>query len=363
MKIILSVLIIFSLTVPSLAELTPGTPAPDFPKNSIWLGGRSHSFKTDLKGKVVLVDFWEYTCINCIRTFPHLKELYERYHKFGFEIIGVHKGEFAFASIAENVMSAYKRFKLPYPGIADVNDKVWDEYNCNTWPDSYLVDGKGIIQLNHQGEGNYGELEKQIQKLLKQIHPGLNFSNYKIPTDKDLFAAGCGKQSDEIYIGYERGNLWGGNIANREGFKAGKTVFYKPTSKRVERGFFVQGKWHNGPDSFTSVASSSDKNSVSLGITYYGRDVYSVLGDKEKFPVDLFVTRDGKPIPQSMRGKDIKVNEHGETYIRINEPRMYYIITKENSSEHELKFFPAEKGVSIYSFTFGNKCLENFDRL
>ncbi|HUX60152.1 MAG TPA: redoxin domain-containing protein, partial [Ignavibacteriaceae bacterium] len=331
--------------------------------NSIWLGGGSHSFKTDLKGKVVLVDFWEYTCINCIRTFPHLKELYRRYHKYGFEIIGVHKGEFAFASIAANVEAAYKRFKLPYPGIADVNDKVWNEYNCNTWPDSYLVDGSGVIRLNHQGEGNYGELEMQIQKLLKQIHPELNFSNYRIPPDIDLFSKGCGKQSDEIYIGYERGGLWGGKIANSEGFKDDKIVFYKPTTKRVQRGFFVQGKWHNGPDSFTSVSSSSSKDIVSLGITYYGRDVYSVLGDKEKHPVDIIVTRDGKPVPKSMCGKDMRINKEGETYIRIFEPRMYYIITKENANKHELKFFPAEAGVSIYSFTFGNKCLENFDRL
>lgn len=363
MRFIISVFLVLALSISSFAELTPGTKAPDFPRNSIWLGGGSHSFKTDLKGKVVLVDFWEYTCINCIRTFPHLKELYRRYHKYGFEIIGVHKGEFAFASIAANVEAAYKRFKLPYPGIADVNDKVWNEYNCNTWPDSYLVDGSGVIRLNHQGEGNYGELEMQIQKLLKQIHPELNFSNYRIPPDIDLFSKGCGKQSDEIYIGYERGGLWGGKIANSEGFKDDKIVFYKPTTKRVQRGFFVQGKWHNGPDSFTSVSSSSSKDIVSLGITYYGRDVYSVLGDKEKHPVDIIVTRDGKPVPKSMCGKDMRINKEGETYIRIFEPRMYYIITKENANKHELKFFPAEAGVSIYSFTFGNKCLENFDRL
>jgi thiol-disulfide isomerase/thioredoxin len=269
------------------AELTPGTPAPDFPKNAIWLNGSSHSFKTDLKGKVVLVDFWEYTCINCIRTFPHLKELYKKYHDYGFEIIGVHTGEFAIASIESNLQAAYKRFKLPYPAIADINEEVWNAYNCNTWPDSYLIDGEGIIRLVHQGEGNYAELERQIQKLLIKKHPGLNFSNIKINPDIDFSAKSCGPESDEIYVGYERGNIWGGQIANREGFQPNKIVDYKHTSIRVKRGFFVQGKWKDEADAFTSVEPSNPKKIVSLGISYYGRDVYSVLGSSSGKPVNL----------------------------------------------------------------------------
>ncbi len=361
-KIIFIIILIFS-SISLLAELTPGTPAPKFPKNAIWLGGGSHSFSTDLKGKVVLVDFWEYTCINCIRTFPHLKELYKRYHKYGFEIIGVHKGEFAFASKVANVEAAYKRFKLPYPAIADINDVVWNEYNCNTWPDSFLIDRNGIIRLVHQGEGNYAELEKEIRKLLRQNHPELNFSDIKITPDKPMFGPKCGPESDEIYVGYERGDLWGGKFANPQGYHEDKTINYKPTKIRVERGFFVQGKWHNGPDAFTSVSSSTPKNIVSLGITYYGSDVYSVLGRNSKNPVNVIVTRDGKPVPPSKRGQDVKVNKNGETYITINQPRMYYVITKENENKHELKFYPEDSGISIYSFTFGNKCQQNFDRL
>lgn len=363
MKLLFAVFILLISSVSILAELTPGTPAPNFPKEAIWFGGGSHSFNTDLKGKVVLVDFWEYTCINCIRTFPHLKELYNRYHKYGLEIIGVHKGEFAFASITENVAAAYKRFKLPYPAIADVKDKVWTAFDCNTWPDSFLIDRNGIIRLVHQGEGNYAKLEEQIQKLLKQNNPGINFSNIKIVPDVDSFAKNCGPESEEIYIGYERGNLWGGQIANREGYHQNKVVDYKPTSKRVKRGFFVQGKWNNGPDSFTSVSSGSSDKIVSLGINYYGRDVYAVLGKKANKPMELIVIRDDKPIPEQLRGKDVKVNKEGQTYISIDEPRMYYVVTKENDNKHELRFYPEEAGVSIYSFTFGNKCLENFDHL
>ncbi len=345
------------------AELTPGTPAPEFPKDAIWLDGTPHSFATDLKGKVVLVDFWEYTCINCIRTFPHLKELYTRYHRYGFEIVGVHKGEFAFASEADKVRNAYKRLKLPYPAIADTKDAVWNLYDCNSWPDSFLIDGDGIIRDAHQGEGDYSKLETDIQRLLKQKHPELDFSGITITPDRDVEAAGCGTKSEEIYVGYERGSSWGGQIANREGFRNNKVVNYAPTKRRVKRGFFAEGKWLNRPDDFESVAPSTPQATVSLGITYHGRDVFAVFDRSVNGPVTLVVTRDGKPVPEAIRGQDVRMDRDGRTIITIDESRMYYVITREDDRNHELRFFPLAAGARICSFTFGNKCEETFDRL
>lgn len=360
----LTAIVLFTLFgISAFAELTPGTPAPDFPKDARWLGGGKLSFASELKGKVVLVDFWEYTCINCIRTFPHLKELYARYHQYGFEIVGVHKGEFGFASRVDKVALAYKRFKLPYPTVIDVSDAVWTLYDCNSWPDSFLIDRDGVIRDVHQGEGDYGKLEREIQHLLKQKHPDLDFSNITVPPDNPIFGIDCGQQSEEIYVGYERGSSWGGQIANKEGFRKDKVVAYARTSKRVERGFFVEGKWRNDPDDFESVSASTSDATVSLGITYFGRDAYAVLGRSSGKPVQLAVTRDGMPLPASMRGQDVKVDKNGQTLITIDESRMYYVVTKEDDQKHELKFFPQSAGVCIFSFTFGNKCLENFGRL
>lgn len=366
MKRVLSILsLLIALTVvPLTAELTPGTPAPEFPANAIWLGthGRPISMKS-LRGKVVIVDFWEYTCINCIRTFPHLKEWYRRYHRLGLEIIGVHKGEFAFASQAANVRRAYLRFKLPYPAIADVNDRVWDAYDCNTWPDTFLIDRKGVIRYVHQGEGEYGKFEREIQKLLKEGHPDLDLTRFAIPPDHPLFGPSCGEESAETYIGYARGSLWGGEISNPQGFEPDRVVDYRPTTNRVTRGFFVQGKWRNEADDFESVTASTAKNPVSLGIDYRGRDVYAVLDRGARHPVAVTVLRDGKPIPRGMRGKDIRVDKNGQTYIEIDAPRMYYVVTKEDAGKHELVFEPRAAGVRICSFTFGNRCLADFDRL
>lgn len=364
LKSLVFTLFILTYSVTVFAELTPGTPAPEFPKNAIWIGtnGKTLSME-ELKGKVVLIDFWEYTCINCVRTFPHLKEWYNRYHKYGLEIIGVHKGEFDFASDPENVKRAYKRFKLPYPAIADVHDKIWDLYDSNFWPNSFLIGRDGIIREVHHGEGDYGKFEKEIQNLLKQGHPELDFSKYDIPPDKPLFGPGCGEESDEIYVGYLRGSKWGGEIANSEGFKPEETIDYAETENRVDRGFFVKGRWTNRKDFFESLTPSKPDDIPYLGIAYRGRDVYSVLSRYTEKPAILVVTRDGMPIPESMRGQDITEDSQGRTVIKIDEPRMYYVVTKEDDKPHELRFFPKTDGIRIYSFTFGNKCLEDFDRL
>ena len=215
----------------------------------------------------------------------------------------------------------------------------------------------------HQGEGNYGSFEREIQRLLQQGHRELDFSKFVIQPDAPLFGPACGPESPEIYVGFERGALWGGQMANHQDFHAKKVVDYAPTTKRVKRGFFVAGEWRNHADDFESVSGSRPEKEVYLGITYQGRAVYAVFNRSSKGPVELVVTRDGRPIPAPLRGKDVWVDAHGETLITIGEPQMYYVITQEDSSAHELQFLPKSGGVRICSFTFGNRCLENFDRL
>jgi thiol-disulfide isomerase/thioredoxin len=190
---------LFLGVLPAFAELPPGSWAPEFPKDAIWLGVRgSAPTMKGLRGKVVIVDFWEYTCINCIRTFPHLKEWYQRYHSAGLEVIGVHKGEFQFASDPENVRRAYDRFQLPYPSIVDVRDVVWRAYDSNSWPNSFLIDRRGLIHEVHQGEGNYGSFEREIQRPLQEGHRELDFSKFVIQPDAPLSGPACGPQSPEI---------------------------------------------------------------------------------------------------------------------------------------------------------------------
>ncbi len=318
----------------------------------------------ELRGKVVIVDFWEYTCINCVRTFPHLKEWYRRYHASGLEIVGVHKGEFGFASDPENVSRAAARFALPYPVIADTRSEIWRAYDCNSWPDTFVVDRAGIIREVHKGEGDYGKEERLLQELLKQGHKDLDFSTYAIPEDRPIEGKGCGDVSPETYVGAARGALWGGRIANPEGFHDGRIVDYKPTEVRVVRGFFAQGPWKNRPDDFEAAEDPAPSRPVSLGISYRGKEVYAVLDRSTKDPVDVAVLRNGVPIPPAQRGRDVHELPDGTTVITIDESRMYYVVASEDdTATHELLLAPAKKGARICSFTFTNRCLLDFDRL
>lgn len=361
---LLSLLVLALGSSASNAEIGPPKPAPEFPKNLKWESDDNKPLTmAQLKGHVVIVDFWDYTCINCIRTFPHLKQWYDRYHDFGLDIIGVHKGEFKFAKDADNVAQAYDRFKLPYPNIADTDDKVWNLYECNVWPDEFLIDRSGIVRVNHQGEGPYADFEHDIQILLKQGHEELDFSKIKIDKDPPAVGPAVGSISLETYIGTSRAEWANGKIANAEGLKPGKTVDYAATEKRVMHGFFAQGPWINQPDDFQAAAANSDAKPVHLGLDYVARDVYGVFDRASEKPAILVVTRDDKPIPADQRGKDIQVNDKGETYLTIDDPRMYYIITKEDDLGHELVFTPQSEGVRICSFTFGSKSTQNFDRL
>jgi thiol-disulfide isomerase/thioredoxin len=346
------------------AELTPGTPAPDFAGNHAWFNSRPLSLKNELKGKVVLVDFWEYTCINCIRTLPALKRIYSRYKPYGFEIIGVHAPEFDFAYKPENVSIGTSRQRIPWPVVVDSDFSIWRAYDSNSWPNKFLIDSRGIISRHHAGEGAYAELERQVRDELKKANPKVTFpSTWVIPPDSsDFDPARCGSMSEETYVGASRGSRWGGEIANREGFRPGKAVLYVSVPRQVKRGFFAHGLWKNNPDDFEHGRSATAPRDY-VGMRYHGHEVYVVMNLKSGTTSRVYVTRDGKPVPSARRGVDVKADAGGRSYIHVREGRMYYAIQGEDAGQHELRLYATDRGVAINSFTFGNRCLTKFDRL
>jgi thiol-disulfide isomerase/thioredoxin len=159
---------LFAMGAPLLARTLV---LPEFSGVTHWLNTSKPVDRASLKGKVVLVDFWTYSCINCIRSVPHLKQLYEKYHGQGLEIIGVHTPEFHFEKDVNNVQAAIQKFGIPYPVAMDDNYQMWDAFASRSWPSVYLTDREGVIRYRHFGEGNEAEVEKQIQELLSQNNP------------------------------------------------------------------------------------------------------------------------------------------------------------------------------------------------
>ncbi len=365
---ILAVLVLalfLAAPAPARAELTPGTPAPDFTGNKVWINSPPLSLKKGLEDKIVLVDFWEYTCINCIRTLPALKKIYERYKPYGFVILGVHAPEFDFAYKPDNVAIGVKRQHIPWPVVVDSDFSIWRAYDSNSWPNKFLIGANGIISRQHSGEGGYGELERQIRDEIRKRNPQAAFpAAWTLPPDEDDFSPSrCGTMSEETYVGTTRGSRWGGEIANREGFEPGKTVNYVSMPRQVRRGFFAHGLWKNDPDDFEHARSTSAPRDY-IGIRYSGSEVYVVMNRRKVAgPSRVYVTRDQKPIPARRRGVDVQVDARGRTYVDVREGRMYYAIQAEDAAPHELRLSPTEAGVAINSFTFGNRCLTKFERL
>jgi thiol-disulfide isomerase/thioredoxin len=332
--------------------------APNFSPDATWIdtgsaGGKvPHSIK-GYRGHVLLVDFWEYTCINCIRDFRVLKRWYAKYHADGFDIVGVHYGEFAIAFNADNVREAARRFQLPWPVVADLKGSIWRDYHSDVWPNRFLIDQNGDIVLHVEGEGNDRPMEEKIRSLLATAHPEVN----QLPVDppENTFVPSCGVTTEETYVGDWFGR---GAIANPKAYaNDGETTNFRAEGTPADGKVIFNGKWIVRQDGITS----DDKHGEAQ-LQYHARSVYAVLSvENPKKPVRVYVLQDGKPLVQSEAGVDVQFDPHG-SYIDVSTPRMYYLVKNTAFGSHLLGLEPEAAGFDLHSFTYGNDCQQDFEQ-
>ena len=339
--------------------------APSFAREGVWLNGAPAGRKV-FDHKITLVWFWDYTAINCLRELRYLKSWYEHYHPYGLEVIFVHAPEFEFAKKEENLKGAVERLGVPFPIYLDNDFKLWEGYGVQAWPTRYLVNDGGRIVMSKSGEGDYMQMEQAIRDALKAIHPAAVLPDFVREKERERFDLDqCGDMSPETYTGYKKRNdLWGAEIADATGIVPDQTRVYLDRGKRVEHGFFVQGKWTNRAEAFEHARETPDYTDY-LGVLYLASEVYVVMDSEERGTdgVKVYVTRDEAPVPQYLRGPDVHEDDHGATYILFKEPRLYYLISNENEEPHEIKLWAGKKGVDIHSFSFANRCLNDFDHV
>ncbi|MGH7932993.1 MAG: redoxin family protein [Candidatus Binataceae bacterium] len=359
---LLAVLLIVTAFAPATAwayadKETDRIPAPNF-TCKIWLNSPPLTLQ-QLRGKVVLIDFWEYTCINCIRTFPYLRRWNQLYHPLGLEVIGVHTPEFAFAKNVNNVKDAVKRFGFTFPIAVDNDSAVWNAFHNQAWPGDYLIDKNGRIAAVHYGEGDYGDFELEIQKLLEEANPKLNFNTaqYRIPKEEfaDRFAGVCHRATPETYLGYERGL----NVANPGGEDRTQEVHYVAPSDISVDQFALSGDWLAGAEYVRHMSTVKGLDDA-VTLHYQANAVYLVAGSDDGKPRPLYITQDGKPLAPDARGVDVKADNEGRTYLTLAGKRMYYVVRNPDFGEHILRLFATTPEVSLYSFTFGNNCENKF---
>jgi cytochrome c biogenesis protein CcdA/thiol-disulfide isomerase/thioredoxin len=295
-----------------------------------------------LKGKVVLVDFWTYSCINCLRSIPYVRAWAEKYRNHGLVVIGVHAPEFAFERNVANVKAALGTFKIGYPVAIDNEYKIWRSFENEYWPAHYFIDGNGKVRHHHFGEGEYDESEEIIQKMLKDagnkdVPGGLVTAN----SSGAQAAADAGDvRSPETYVGYERGN----HFVSPGGVVEDKSHIYAAGEPQLNE-WSLSGNWTIG-----SEFAQLDEKDGSIVYRFHARDLHLVLGPStEGSKIRFRITIDGKA-PGDAHGMDTDADGNGE----VTTQRLYQLVRSSGSvADHTFEIHLLDPGVKAYAFTFG----------
>jgi cytochrome c biogenesis protein CcdA/thiol-disulfide isomerase/thioredoxin len=323
-----------TLTAPVSGLFNANTPAPDFVGITKWLNTENPISIGDLKGRVVLVDFWTYSCINCIRSLPHIIAWYTKYKDEGFIVIGIHTPEFEFEKDTNNVLAAIKQNGIQYPVGQDNNYSTWNNYNNQYWPADYLIDAGGIIRRTDFGEGNYDQTETAIQELLKEAGQNVATALSNVPDQTPN-----GNISPETYLGSARMQYFypNGQVGN------GQQTFTLTANPPISS-FSLGGTWN-----ITDEYAVAQANSI---LTYHfsASKVYMVLNPGTNGgTVKVKVLLDGNPISSDVAGADVKNGS-----LTIDSDRLYNIVDlKGVTGDHILVLEFQTAGAEVYTFTFG----------
>ena len=298
--------------------------------------------RAGLRGKVVLVDFWTYSCINCLRSLPYIEAWAQKYKDHGLVVIGVHSPEFAFEKDVANVKSALTSLGVTYPVAVDSNLAIWQAFNNEYWPAHYFIDAQGRIRAHHFGEGDYDKSERVIQTLLKEAGYQNVPGGIVNPDAKGTFAAADENDMDspETYLGYGRGQ----NFASGAPTMDHPANYQTPTPLHPNQ-WGLTGRWTIGEQKDV-LAQAGGK----INFRFHARDLHLVLGPAGGGkPVRFKVTLDGQP-PGGNHGVDIDADGNGT----VTSQRLYQLVRQPNGvADHTFSIEFLDPGVEAYSFTFG----------
>ena len=349
-----------------LAPLT-GTElaAPEFVDTGRWINSEPFTME-EQQGNVVLIDFWTYTCINCIRTLPYLRSWHDKYADSGLVIVGVHTPEFEFEKLYDNVVEAVKKFDLRYPIVQDNDFGTWVAFKNRYWPAKYLIDKDGKIRYEHFGEGAYQETELVIRELLEETGADLSgISSEAVPRPEYDSRAYTNdpmtSQTRELYAGYERnyGALSSGGqippyILHPEYYTDVDTdISYTDIGEYRNHFLYLSGLWRNEAERIVHARETEDYEDY-IALKFYATSVNAVMAPVNPGSFDLRVTLDDRPLTEEEAGFDIMFDDDGNSFARVTEDRMYSLVNKEKFGTHNLKLSSNSADFALFAFTFGS---------
>ena len=324
------------------AHLVPAAQAPKAPELEgirAFLNTPPVTLKS-LRGRVVLIDFWTYTCINCRRTFPFLRALETTYADHGLTVLGVHSPEFGFEKSPANVAAAVRRLDVTWPVAEDPDMRTWNAFANQYWPADYLVDREGRIRLVHYGEGDEGDIESAIRMLLDD---GGSAGAQTVGTVKESARPPTAGEdvTPESYFGWERGS---GYLASGRTVPVGATVT-RHDDVATRDAVNLDGRFTGAEEYVESAADGAD-----VRLFFRARDVYLLVAPAAG-PVRIEVRLDGRPVPTARRGPDLS-EDGGRTYLTVRSDDLLHVLTGSRVVGGHLTLV-AQRGVRFFTFTFG----------
>ena len=323
-----------------------------------WINSAPLTIAGELEaGRVVLVDFWTYTCINCIRTLPYLREWHEKYAPHGLVIVGVHSPEFDFEHDAANVEAAMERLGVGWPVARDNDFKTWRAFENRFWPAKYLFGVDGRIAYSHYGEGEYLEAEREIRAALTAA--GRDVSALPLGSAAPARDPEAGAQTRELYGGYERNYHARGLYAAQDEYYAAPDLELEyedidtATRERDHNRWYVHGLWRNEREAIVHARETSDFEDY-FACRFVSRSVNVVLNPPPGEPFVVVIELDGRALARGEAGADVEWDGEGRSIIVVSEPRAYAIVELPEWGDHELKLRSNSSHFAIFALTFGN---------
>ncbi len=329
---------------------------------SEWLNSEPLTI-SDLRGKVVMLDFWTYTCVNCIRTWPQLRDWHDRYADDGLVIIGIHTPEFEFEKAPANVVKATETHGIAWPVALDNDYVTWDNYENAFWPTKYLIDARGRVRYHRVGEGAYERIEEVFRELL--IESGNNLADDPPINAPDHFPdakyteAPDREITRELYACYERGDF------EREYYGTGyvdQAMYYSGPGQNLQLeapdyvapGYlYFNGSWVNERQrALHGRAGEGFEDYVTL--VYSARTVNAALAAAHREPIKVRVLLHGEYLTDENRGPDVTIGADGESYLWVDQSRMYHVVAKPTYVQRkELRLSVNSDQLAVYAFNFG----------
>jgi len=321
--------------------------APDFKEIKTWFNSKPLKVR-ELHGKVLLIDFWTYSCVNCVRTLPHIKTLHEKYKDRGLVVIGVQTPEFDFEKDDGNIRNALEKYGITYPVANDHDNATWKSYGNQYWPRRALVNGRGKIILEQVGEGGEHELEMGIIQALHEIGVKGEFEiekDMELTRDEKVKVMNYMKvRTPEFYFGWERG----------QGFGNSAVCIPGSCTRFVDRGDHQDNIVYLGGD-WTQEKERARKEKDEEGhvaMRYTAKSVNAVMQPYLGKKYRVYVFLDGKPLDRAAAGRDVKIDKTG-SYVVVDKPDMYELVETDTVQSHEIRLQSDSDEFTLYTLTFG----------